>query len=146
MITFDDIFAEMLNNKNLNPLVTELFFRSRKVNISLVFIIKSYFSVQENIRLISTHYFIMKIQNKRELQQSAFDDLSDFALKGFMNLYKNVLQNHIFLMFHITLVSDNALCFRKNLIERIQKLIMAIDDKIRDGKPQFDISRKTASI
>ena len=146
MITFDDIFAEMLNNKNLNPLVTELFFRSRKENISLVFIIKSYFSVQENIRLISTHYFIMKIQNKRELQQSAFDHLSDFALKGFMNLYKNILQNHIFLMFHITLVSDNALCFRKNLIERIQKLIMAIDDKIRDGKPQFDISRKTASI
>ena len=146
MTTFDDIFAEMLNNKNLNPLVTELFFRSRKVNISLVFIIKSYFSVQENIRLISTHYFIIKIQNKRELQQSAFDHLSDFALKGFMNLYKNVLQNHIFLMFHITLVSDNALCFRKNLIERIQKLIMAIDDKIRDGKPQFYISRKTASI
>ena len=55
----------MLNNKNLNPIVTELFIRGRKLNISLAFITQSYFAVPKDIRLNSTHYFIMKIKNKR---------------------------------------------------------------------------------
>ena len=95
MIVFDDMIAKMLSNKNLYPLITELFCRSRKLNISLVFIIKSYFPVRGNIRLNSTHYFIMKLLNKRELQEIAFNHLSDLPLKDFMNLYKSVLQNHI---------------------------------------------------
>ena len=61
LIVFDDMIADMLSNKNLNPIVTELF---RKLNISLVFITQSYFAVPKNIRLDSTHYFIMKIPNK----------------------------------------------------------------------------------
>ena len=56
----------MLSDKKLNPIVTELFIRGRKLNISLVFITKSYFTVPKNIRLNSTHYFVMKIPNKRE--------------------------------------------------------------------------------
>ena len=59
----------MLNNKKLNPILTELFIRGRKLNIS-------------------TNYFIMKIQNKRELQQIAFNYSSDIDFKDFMNLYK----------------------------------------------------------
>ena len=63
----------MLSNKKLNAVVTELFIRSRKVNISLVFITQFYFAVSNNVRLNSTHYFIMKIPNKRELQQITFN-------------------------------------------------------------------------
>ena len=63
----------MLSNKKLNPIVTELFIRGRKLNISIVFITQSYFSVPKNIRLNSTHYLIMKILKKGELQQIAFN-------------------------------------------------------------------------
>ena len=54
----------MPNNKKLNPIVTELFIKGRKLNISLGFITQPYFAVSENIRLNSTHYFIMKIRGK----------------------------------------------------------------------------------
>ena len=64
LIVFDDLIADMLINKRLNPVVTELFIRGGKLNISLVFITQSYFVVPKNIRLTSTHYFIMKIPNK----------------------------------------------------------------------------------
>ena len=68
LIVFDDIIADMINNKKLNSIVTELFIRSRKLNIYLVFIPESYFRVPKDIRINSTHFFIMKISDKRELQ------------------------------------------------------------------------------
>ena len=71
LIVFDDIIADMLSNKKLNPAVSELFNRGKKLNISLVFITQSYFAVPKNIRLNSTRYFVMKIPNKRNLQQMA---------------------------------------------------------------------------
>ena len=71
LIVFDDMIADMLSNKKLNPIVTELFIRGRKLNISLVFITQSYFAVPEDIRLNSTHYFVMKIPNKQGLQRIA---------------------------------------------------------------------------
>ena len=61
------MIADMLSNKRLSPIITELFIRGRKMNIFLVFITQSYFAVPKNIRLNSTHYFVMKIPNKREL-------------------------------------------------------------------------------
>ena len=67
MIVFDDMIVDMLSNKKLNPIVTELFIRERKLNISLVFITQFYFTVPKNIRLNLAHYFVMKIPNKREL-------------------------------------------------------------------------------
>ena len=57
----------MINNKKLNSQVTKLFIRGRKQNISLVFITQSYFKVPKDVRLNTTHFFIMKIPNKREL-------------------------------------------------------------------------------
>ena len=66
-MVFDNMIADMLRNKKLNLIVTELFIRGKKLNISLVLITKSYFMVPKNIRLNSTHYFIMKILNKRNL-------------------------------------------------------------------------------
>ena len=67
LIVFDDMIADMFNNKKLSPIVTELFIRGRKLNISIVFITQSYFKVPKDVRLTSTHFFIMKIPNKREL-------------------------------------------------------------------------------
>ena len=80
--------ADMLSNKKRNPIVTELFIKGRKLNISLVFIVQSYFKVPRNIRLNSTHYFVMKIPNKRELQLTVFNHSVDFDFQSFMNLYK----------------------------------------------------------
>ena len=71
LIVFDEMIADMINNKKLNPVVTELFIRGRKLNISIVFITQSYFNVPKDVGLNSTHFFIMKIPNKRELQQIA---------------------------------------------------------------------------
>ena len=68
LIMFDDMIADMINNKKLNPVVTELFINGRKLNISTVFITQSYFKVPKDVRLNPTHFFIMKILNKRELQ------------------------------------------------------------------------------
>ena len=72
LIVLDDMIADMINNKKLNPIVTELFTRGRKLNISIAFITQSYFKVPKDVRLNSTHFFIMKILNKRKLQQTAF--------------------------------------------------------------------------
>ena len=106
--------------KKLNPVVTELFIKDRRLNISLVFITQSYFAVPKNIRLNSTHYFIMKIPNKRELQQIAFNHSSDIDFQDFMNLYKIcTAKPYSFLVIDASLASDNDLRFRKNLSERI---------------------------
>ena len=77
LIVFDDMIADMINNKKLNSIVTELFIRGRKLNISLVFIRQSYFKVPKDGRLNSTHFFIMKIRNNREFQQIALNHSSD---------------------------------------------------------------------
>ena len=68
LIVFDDMIADMINNNKLNPVVTELFIRGRKLNIANVFITQSYFKVPKDVRLNSTHFFMMKISIKRELQ------------------------------------------------------------------------------
>ena len=120
LVVFDDTIADMLSNKKLNPIVTELFIRGRKLNISLVFITQSYFAASKNIRLNSTHYFVMKIPNKRELQQIAFDHSSDIDFQDFMNLQKKcTAEPYFFLVTDTILSSDNSLCFGKNLLERI---------------------------
>ena len=115
-----DMIADMLSNKKLNPTVTELFIRGRKLKISLVFLTQSYFAVPKYISLISTYYFVMKIANKRELQQIKFDHSLDIDFQNFMNLYKKcTAKPYSFLVTDTTLVSDNPLRFRKNIIERI---------------------------
>ena len=69
LIVFDDMIADMINNKKLNPVITELCIRGRKLSISIVVNTQSYFKVAKDVRLNSTHLFIMKIPNERELQQ-----------------------------------------------------------------------------
>ena len=74
-IAFDEMIASKINNKKINPVVTEWFIRRRKLNISILFITQSYFKVPKDVRQNSTHFFIIEIPNKRELQQIALNQL-----------------------------------------------------------------------
>ena len=110
------MIADVINNKKLNSIVTELFIRGRKLNISLVFITQSYFKVPKDVRLNSTHFFIMKIPNKRELQQIALNHSSDINSKDFIKIYKKyTAEPYSFLVNDATLASDNPLRLRKNI-------------------------------
>ena len=117
----------MISNKKLNPIVVELFISGRKLNISIVFltnilivfITQSYFKVPNEIRINTTHLFIAKIPNKRELQQIALYHLSDIDLKDFIKIYKKyTVESYSFLVNDTTLPSNNPLRFRKNLSEK----------------------------
>ena len=88
LIGFDDMIADMVNDKKLNSIVTELFIRGRKINISLAFITQSYLKVPKDIRLNTTHFFISKIPNKRELQQIALNHSSDISTEDFIKIHK----------------------------------------------------------
>ena len=108
LIVFDDMTADMISNKK--------FIRCRKLNISLVFISQSYFKAPKDVRNNSTHFFIMKIPNKRELQQVAINHSSDINTKDFINIYKKCADKpYSFLVIDTTLPSNNLLRFRKNL-------------------------------
>ena len=81
MIILDDVIANAFINKKLNRILTELFIRGRKLNISLVFITESHFVVPKNIKPNSIYYLNMKIPNKRELRQTAFNHSSDIGFE-----------------------------------------------------------------
>ena len=78
LIVFDDMIADIMTNKKFQAVIKELFIRCRKLNVSLVFIFQSYFSVPKVVRLNSRHYLIMKINNRRELQNIAVNHSADF--------------------------------------------------------------------
>ena len=82
------MIADIIKNKKLNSIVTNLFIRGRKLNISLTFITQSYFKVPKDVRLNTTHFFISKISNKRELQDIAMNHSSDISTKDFTNIYR----------------------------------------------------------
>ena len=95
-IVFDDIIADIMTNKRFQAMIKELFIRCRKLNISLVFITQSYFSVSKEVRLNSTHYLIMKIHNKRELQQISINHSADIDYNNFSKIYKNCTKEPYF--------------------------------------------------
>ena len=114
LIDFDDMIADMINNKKLNPVVTELFIRGRKINISIVFITQSYFKVPKDVRLNSTYFFILKIPNKKELQQTVLNHSSDIDFNDLMKFYKTCTAKPCsFLVNDSTLRSDDP---RMNLL------------------------------
>ena len=88
LIVFDDMINDMINNQKLNSIVAELFIRGRKLNISVVFITQSYFKVPKDVRLNTTHFFIMKIPDKREIQEIAKNHSSNINTKDFINICK----------------------------------------------------------
>ena len=95
LIVFYYMISDMIHNKKLNSIFTELLIRGRKLNISLVFITKSYFKVPKDVRLNTSHLFIAKISNKRELQQIAINRSSDFNTKDFVNIYRKCADEKI---------------------------------------------------
>ena len=116
LIVFDDMIADIINNKKLNSIATELFMRCQKLNIALVFISQSYFKVPKDVRNNSTHFFIMKIPKKRELMQITINHSSDINTKDFIDIYiKCTDKPYSFLVIDTTLPANNSLRFRKNL-------------------------------
>ena len=108
LIVFDHMIADLIHNKKLNSTVTELFIRGRKLNISLVFITQSYFKVPKDFRLNTSHFFITKIPNKKELQQIAINHSSDINTKDFTNIYRKcTAEPYSFLVNDTTLASNN---------------------------------------
>ena len=95
LIVFEDMIADIMTNKKFQAIIKELFIRCRKLNISLVFITQSYFSVPKDVRLNSTHYLIMKINNKRELQNIAINHSADIDYKDFVKIYRECTKNRI---------------------------------------------------
>ena len=108
LIVFDDVIADMINNKKLNSIVTELFIRGRKLNISIVFITQSYFKVPKDVRLNTTYFFITKIRDEREHKQIAINHSSDISAKDFTNIYRKcTVEPFSLLVNDTTLTSDN---------------------------------------
>ena len=120
LILFDDMVAGIMTNKRFQLIIEDLFIRCRKSNISLVFITQSYFSVPKVVRLNLTHYLIMKINNKRELQNIAINHSADIDYKNFIEMYREFTKEpYNFLVIDIKLPSTNPLRFRKNLFDTL---------------------------
>ena len=118
LIVFDDMIADIMTNKRFKAIIKELFIRCRKLNISLVFITQSYFSVPKDVRLNSTHYLIMKINNKRELQNIAINHSADIDYQDFKKIYRECTKEpYNFLTTDNTLPASNPLRFRKKLFD-----------------------------
>ena len=116
------MIADMINDKKLNSIATELFIRGRKLNISLVSITQSYFQVPKDVILNAPHFAIAKIPNKRELREIAINHSSDITSKDFTNIYRKwTVEPYSFLVNDTTLASNNLLRFRKNLFNIYNK-------------------------
>ena len=107
-------------SKKFQVIIKELFIRCRKLNVLLVFITQSYFSVPKDIRLNSTHYLIMKINNRIELKNIASDHSADIDYQDFKKIYRECTKEPFnFLTIDTTLPASNPLRFRKNLFESL---------------------------
>ena len=116
------MIADMIYNKKLNSIVTELVIRGRKLNISLAFITQSYFKVPKDVRLNTSPFFIAKIPNKRELQQIATNNSSNINTKRFANIYRKFTDDlYSFLVIDTKLTSNNTLRFRKKIFNIYNK-------------------------
>ena len=138
LIVFDDMIAE-----KLSPKVTELFLGGRKLNISLVSTSQSYFKVPKNVRLNVTQYSIMKIPNKRELQQINSNHSSDIYFIDFMKLYKEYIKEPYSFLVNDTNISSEIhydlgrTCYKIIIDEKIK----AINNKVEQNKALHNLDR-----
>ena len=115
LIIFDNMIADIMSSKNFKAIIKELFIRCRKLNISIVFITQSYFRTLKDARLNNTHYVIMKIQSKKELQKNAQEISGDTDFKDFLKIYKDYTSEPYSCMIIDTAVpSGHPMRFRKN--------------------------------
>ena len=127
--------------------MTELFIRCRKLNISLVFITQSYFSVPKDVRLNSTHYLIMQINNRIELQNIAITHFVDIDYKDFMKIYRECTKQPFgFLTIDTTLPASDPLRSRKTCCSLIKMTltnqIKILDRKIKQNEVQMILTEK----
>ena len=135
-------------NKKFQAIIKELFIKCRKSNVSLVFITQSYFSVPKEVRLNSIHYLIIKIHNKRKLQNIAINHSADIDYKDFLKTYRNCTKvPYSFLTIDTTLPADNPMKFRKNFSDSpLPEQVKILDDKTKANKAQHDLDREPAKI
>ena len=118
LIVFDDMIADIMNNKKYKAMIKEFLIRCRKLNISPVSIMQSYFPVPKDVRLNSTHYLIMKINNRKELQNIAINHSADIDYQDFIKIYRECTKEpYNFLTIDTTLPASDPLRFRKNLFD-----------------------------
>ena len=112
------MIADIKANKKFQTIIKELFIKCRKLNILLVFITRSYFSVTKDVILNSTHYLVMKINNRKELQNIAINHSADIYYKDLMKIFRYFTKEPDNLLTIDTMLpASNPLRFRKNLFE-----------------------------
>ena len=115
-IVFDGMIADMMKNKKFQAIIKELFIRCRQLNISLMFIRQSDFSVPKDVRLNSPHYLIMKTNNRKELQNIATNILADIDYKDLRRIYSQCTRKPYTLTIDTALPASHPPIFRKNLL------------------------------
>ena len=132
LIAFDDMIAEIMTDKRIQSIIKELFIRCRKLNISLVFITQSYFSVPKYVRLNSTHYLI----NKNELQNITINHSAYIDYKDFMNIYRECTKEpYSFLIIDTTLPAStihllSVSIFHNNMPARTKSINEGLSQKV----------------
>ena len=115
LIIFNDMIPDIMSSKNFKAIIKELFIRCRKLNISIVFITQSYSRTPKDARLNSTHYVIMKIQSKEELQNIAQENSGDIDFKDFFKIYKDYTSEpYSCMIIDTTVPNGHPMRFRKN--------------------------------
>ena len=104
------MIADIMDNKKFQAIIKQLFIRCRKLNISLVFITQSYFSVPKDIRLNSTHYLIIKRNYRIEFRNIATDHSADIDYQDFKKIYRECTKEpYTFLTIDTTLPASDPL-------------------------------------
>ena len=116
LIVSDDMIADIEYNKNFKRIIKELFYRARKINVSIVFITQCYFRALKDARLNSTHYILMKIGNKKELESIAEEKSGNLHYKDFLKMY-NYCTSEPYSFMNIDARPDATMVFRKNFTE-----------------------------
>ena len=112
------MIVDIMTNKRFQSIIKELFVRCRKLNISLVFITQSYFPVPKDVRLNSTNYLNMKINNKRESQNIEINHSADIDYQDFIKICRECTKGpYHFLTRNTKLPASDSLRFRKKLFD-----------------------------
>ena len=122
LIVFDDMTADIEYNKNFKRIIKELFYRARKINVSIVFITQSYFRALKDARLNSTHYTLMKIGNKKELKRIAEEKSGHLDYQDFLKMY-NYCKEEPYSFMLIDTRPTASVTFKKNFDEPIKVFI-----------------------
>ena len=122
LIIFDDMIADIMRSEKFKAIVKKLFIRCRKLNISIVFITQSYFRTPEDARLNSTHYMLMKIDNKKELKSIAEENSGHLDFKDFLKIY-NYCTNELYSFMMVDTRPTARITFKKNFDEPIKNFI-----------------------